>query len=337
MIFGIVVLHTPSTSALGAGASWFDAVQALLQNAVFRTTVPVLTFISAYLLFASDLDLDATHLFKKKFRTLVVPFAALNGIVLLGVYLAQRHAVSAVLYPVYLPGATAQQWADAAFGYMQMPINYPLNFLRDSIMLIVLTPFFGLLLRNYPIIGLLFVVTFFMGDFDGIFILRNNMAVMFYLGGYCAVYRININALDEHGGACLALFLILCVAVLIFDVKNLSYLGLMAPALIWPASKLIETSRAAQFFASHSKYTFFIYIAHAPLVAVAAKLYPKVQAALPSALFWMMTPVAVCAIMVLVYKISMALAPASFGLVVASPPKQRARGEPLPVPEAAVV
>ena len=335
MIFGVVILHTPPSSSLGAGAGWFHVVQLFLQNAVFRTTVPVLTFISAYLLFAGDLDRDVAHLYKKKFRTLVLPFAALNGIVLLGVYLAQCHAVSAVLYPIYLPGATGQQWADAAFGYMQMPINYPLNFLRDSIMLIVLTPFFGLLLRNYPIIGLLFVIVFFMGDYDGVFILRNNMAIMFYLGGLFAVYRFNINILDDHAVACLALFLALCAAVLLFDVKNLTWLGLIAPALIWPASRLIDTTCAGRWFANASKYTFFVYIAHAPLVAVSAKLYPTVQSVLPPALYWAMTPIAVWAILVTVYKIAMALAPTPFGLMVACTPKQRGKGGPLALPVAA--
>lgn len=334
MIFGVVILHTPPSSSFGVGGGWFDGVQLYFQGAVFRTTVPVLTFISAYLLFSSNLDFGAARLYRKKCRTLVLPFIAFNGMVLLCVYLAQLHAASAVLYPVYLPGASAEQWANAAFGYIQMPVNYPLNFLRDLIVLIVLAPFFGLLLRNYPMIGLCFVTSFFSGDFDGLFILRNNMAFMFYLGGLFSVFNINVKALDNHAGACLALFLVLCAAVLIFKIKNLSYLGVIAPVLIWPASKLIDASRVGQFFADNSKYTFFIYIAHAPLVAGSAKLYPKVQSFLPSALYWAVTPVVVCAVLIAVYKVAMAVAPVPFSLLVACKPKQRTKGGPTALPEA---
>lgn len=317
MIIGVVLLHTPPANAFfEGGEGWFVLFQAFFQSAMFRTTVPVLTFISAYLLFSSNLDCDPVKLYKKKFKTLVVPFIVFNGLVLLTVYLLQYRAGAAVLYTTYLPDASAARWVDAAFGYLHAPINYPLNFLRDLIVLILLTPLFSLLVRNSPLLGLLLVALYFMGDHDTALVLRNRMPVMFYLGALAAVYNWNINILDKYAGACFCLFLGLCALIVIFKIRNNTYLGFLAPFLIWPASKLIDNTRVGTFFASASKYTFFIYIAHAPFIALSAKLYPGVQSFIPLPVYWLLTPVVVSALLIAIYKLAMKAAPSVFSTMV---------------------
>src|SRR4051812_18312894 len=83
MIFGVVILHTPPYVPIAqTGPSFFDFIVALFQQAVFRTTVPVLTFISGYLLFRSSLDMQPLRLLRKKFSSIVIPFIIFNFSVL---------------------------------------------------------------------------------------------------------------------------------------------------------------------------------------------------------------------------------------------------------------
>ncbi|WP_313030735.1 acyltransferase family protein [Massilia alkalitolerans] len=139
MIVGVVILHTPPyvpITEIGPGI--FDFIKAFFQNAAFRATVPVLTLISGYLLFRSGLDQDWRRLFNKKARTIVLPFFVFNLLVLASA-LAAQHLLGLRMSYQLLPFDT-QTWLDAAFGISASPINYPLNFLRDLIVLMVFAP-----------------------------------------------------------------------------------------------------------------------------------------------------------------------------------------------------
>ena len=194
MIFGVVLLHTPPyvpIKEVGTGA--FDLFKAFFQNAVFRTTVPVLTAISGYLLFRSMLDRQPGKLALKKFCTIVVPFLFFN-LLLLGAVDFLENGLHVRLGEDMVPD-DPRGWANAAFGLFDSPINYPLNFLRDLVVLMLLAPLFGWMLRHIPWLGLGAVLLVFMNNLDGHFLLRDVMAPVFYLGGLAAVRR---RGRDQH-------------------------------------------------------------------------------------------------------------------------------------------
>ncbi|WP_314438466.1 acyltransferase family protein [Massilia timonae] len=333
MIFGVIMLHTPQYVPMAEiGNGWFDATKAFFQLAVFRATVPVLTVISGFLLFGAALDRAPARLFSKKARTILLPFLCFNLPLVplaLGAQLFAGVEMSAQLWP-FEPMA----WLNAAFGLTASPINYPLNFLRDLLVLILLAPAFGWLLRNYAWPGLVLVSVVFFKNYDGALVLRDLMAVLFYVGGMAAVRGWNLRLLDRHALLCFLLFLLACAAIVHFRVANTTYLRLVAPFLIWPATAWLATTRLGPWLVGMSKYSFFMFLAHAPVLLLTWLMYSRYGSALPYPLYWVMAPVLVTAILVAVYRIANVLMPRLFPVLIgagrrAAPPAPAAGAMPV--------
>lgn len=290
MIFGIVILHTPAyVSITDIGSGWFDLTKAFLQSAVFRCTVPVLTCLSGYLLFGSGIDRNIHKLVRKKFHTLALPFFACNVLLAALLYLLQSQFTVPISYQLY--PFSLDKMLDAAFGYTKHPVNYPLNFLRDLLVLMVLAPFIGYLLRNAAVLGLALVIALFWLDFDGILVLRNEMAILFYIGGMAAVQKWNITRLDNYAGACLVAFLALCAYIVLFKVANTTYLRFLAPFLLWPTTVLLVDTRVGDWLAARAEHSFFIFLLHAPVLVLSYALYQEMEESIPYALYWFAAPV----------------------------------------------
>jgi succinoglycan biosynthesis protein ExoH len=311
MIVGIVMLHMPPyvpIQEIGPGA--FEFIKAFFQNAVFRTTVPVLTAISGYLLFRERLDQQWMKLLKKKLRSIVFPFLVFNLTLLAGAFVAQAMLGYSISYQ--LSSFDMRIWFDAAFGITQSPINYPLNFLRDLFVLILLAPLFGIVLRSAPWLGLILISVIFVNNLDGLLILRGPMPVMFYLGGMVALRNWNLFALDRYALPCLAVFLGLCSAIVILRVPNTVYLRIVAPFLLWPSVSLLQGTRVGCWLQVQSKYSFFIFLAHAPLVLLLSMAYNKVGQGVPYPLYWCITPIIVVTILTKIYCTGMLVCPVYF-------------------------
>lgn len=329
MIAGVVLLHVPEYVPIGSVKNEpFSLIKAYFQLAVFRGSVPVLTFISGYLLFQASADLHYAKLLQKKWGSLAVPFLAFNIGLLVVAYVA-THALG-ITTSVDLTKAGAMEWANAAFGLTASPINYPLNFLRDLMVLVVIAPAFGFMLRHAPWPGLLIVAVVFMYNLDGYLILRSDMPLVFYMGGLAAVRKWDMNAFDRFAAPCLALFLLFCAYIIAFRVANTNALRLAAPLLIWPAASLISTTGIGKWMAHMSKYSLFIFLSHAPVLLVSWLAYKRVDQYVPYELYWVASPVATIAILVAVHKLFTAVAPDIFGSITGTPAKRRTQLRVLP-------
>ena len=298
MIFGIIVLHTPPYIPLAeTGTSIFDFIKALFQHAIFRSSVPVLTFISGYLLFNANLDTKFRTLLTKKTTTILLPLIAFNLPIALVIYIAQAnqlldHQFSQQLYPF-----DSSVWLDAITGLFGAPINYPLNFLRDLFFISLLAPLFGLLIRQYAWLGLLITFIIFWFNLDGDLILRNTMPIVFYLGGMTAVKTWDLKQLDKYAPLLLLLFLALCAAIIIYQVENRNYLRLVSPILIWPAASLLVNSRFGVWLAGLAKYSFLTFLMQGPMLLISWLIYQKVFPEISYEIFWLSTPIIIAATM----------------------------------------
>lgn len=308
MIFGVVVLHTPDYVPIAeVGGDWFSLLKAYFQNSLFRTTVPMLTLLSGYLLFYSNIDQKPRKLASKKFGSLAIPFLAFNLPLLLVAYVAESTVGLQISYK--LGDFDPRTWLDAAFGIWNSPINYPLNFLRDMIVLMCLAPLFGVLIRRMPTLGAMLVTLVFLNDLDGPLILRGVMPVLFYMGGLAAVYKWNVNALDRFALPCLLILLLLCGLIVQYRIANTNYLRLAAPVLIWPAAALLNGNRIGAWCARMNRYSFLIFVAHAPLLLALWMAYKMLGRPVPYIVFWVGAPVLVAACLVGLHKVGMRIAP----------------------------
>lgn len=331
MIFGIVILHTPEyvpLSALGSGV--FENFKAYFQLAVFRTTVPVLTFISGYLLFRSCLDTRPAELLRKKAKTIGVPFLVFNLGLMAAAFFMQwkfRLDTSPTLIP--FDGTT---WLNAAFGLTGSPANYPLNFLRDLLALMLLAPLLGWLLRHYQLLGLAAVTLVFMNNLDRYFILRDIMPILFYLGGMAAVRQWKMTELDRYALPLLGIFLALCACVLIFKWKNTNYLRLASPLLIWPAASLLLDTRAGRYLARMSKYSFFLFLTHAPVLLLTWLIYARFGKSVPYPLYWVLAPVITTAIVITSHRLAVRYIPGVLGAALGQPVARKPADAVMPAP-----
>lgn len=330
MIVGVVMLHTPEYVSITAiGSDWFSLTKAFFQNALFRTTVPVLTFISGYLVFHANLDQAPLKLLYKKSRSLLLPFLVFNLPVLALAWLVQTQA--GIVMSRDLGSFDPMTWLDAAFGLTGSPINYPLNFLRDMMALMLIAPVMGVVIRNLPFIGLALCFWFFMNNYDGILVLRDTMVIVFYLGGLAACRKWNLRTLDGYALPCLMLFLLACTTIVYFRIANTTALRLVAPLLVWPASALLLDSRIGAWCARMNKYSFFIFVAHAPVLMLSWQLYKRAGDVVPYALYWATAPFFVTGLLMGLYTLGMKAAPGLLQLALGGRNRETVDG-PAPKP-----
>lgn len=311
MIFGIVILHTPPYVPIDLmEPGLFSCIKSFFQSALFRCTVPVLSFISGYLLFRSGIDTQPRLLLSKKFNSLVVPFLVFNLPLVAAAMVLQVTGKLDISYQLAPFGW--REFVDAAFSLQRPPINYPLFFLRDLFVLCLLAPVFGLLLRNSPLLAVILISLAFLVDIDRDLVMRTAMPVSFCLGGYLAVCKVDVHVLDKHAVPCLLLFLAICVAIIVFRVGNTTALRLISPVLVWPAASLLIGTRFGTWAQRMSKYSFFIFLAHAPVLLLSWKLFVKYGHAIPYQLYWVSAPVLTTALLIGVHRLCAAYIPVPF-------------------------
>jgi succinoglycan biosynthesis protein ExoH len=330
MIFGVVVVHTQIFMPLSEVSPLaYSQFLAFFQDAVFRCTVPLLSLISGYCLFNSGLDTQVAQLFIRKARTLLVPFLVFNlGLLAVDFIAYQFAGRSLSLNP---PVMDRQDWFNAAFGLSAYPINFPLYFLRDLMVLIVLAPLFGWILRHAPLAGCIGVALFFLTDSDRSMILRNDMPVEFYLGGLLAVRKANILSMDKYAYPFLGIFLILCASVVFFDLPIAGFLRILSPFLIWPLGAVLARTGFGLWLVNQNRYSFFVFIAHAPVLIGLWTVNSYLRHPLPDQAFPVLAPFLAVAILVALHKFASKMIPGAFAIATG------ARGVPTARPERRLV
>lgn len=309
MIFGVVIVHTPPTLDVYEmdGTLW-PYITSFLQNGVFTAGVPVLTVISGFLMFSTGSDLKYINLLQKKGRSLLVPFLVFNvGHIMLQAILrlATGNWLGEDLFAQNL-----EAWMNSLFSLREAPENDPLHFLRELIVLVVLSPIFGFLIRRAPVTGFAAIAVLFLTNSDSYLMNRDDMAVEFYVGGLAAVYKWDLNSLDKFSYPLLAVFLGACAVVSIFEIGNITWLRLIAPILVWPAAALLINTRSGDWFSKLSMYSFFIYLTHAPLMRISWIVFQRVFSEIPVPFFTVIAPFIVTVLCIGVFKLLNNLAPA---------------------------
>lgn len=259
----------------------------------------MLTLVSGYLLFGSKLPNRPKLLIARKFKSLAIPFLIFNLPLVAVVFLVQSFATLPISYQ--LVPFNPHTWADAALSLSAVPLNYPLYFLRDLFVLCMLSPLFAMLLRRAPLSGLILVGLIFMLNYDGSLVIRTDMPVTFYVGGMCAVHKVDMRRLDKYAWACIILFVLLCVAVVEFKIQNTTGLRLIAPLLVWPAASLLVGTRFGTWLAGMGKYSFFLFLMHAPVLMATWMIYSRYGAKLPYPLYWVAAPSVTTALLIGTY------------------------------------
>jgi succinoglycan biosynthesis protein ExoH len=291
LVIGIAILHVPPHVPMADMVPGvFSFIKSLLANAVFRSSVPVLTCISGFILFKSGLDRDVRDLVVKKTRTLLLPLLFWNLPIMALLYAVQAFGV--IDYPFRLQVYPFEffPFVDASLGLTGEPVNYPLWFLRDLFVLALLAPIIGMVLRRAPWIGLVLIGAAFWLDLDGPVLMRNTMMINFYLGGMAAHLGWDLEKLDRYAPVLAIVFLGCCLAIVGFRMTNRSWFSVLAPILVWPASVWLVNTRIGEAMCRAARHSFFLFLTHGPILLVLWLLYTRVLPAAPYVVFYVLAP-----------------------------------------------
>ncbi|TEW56177.1 hypothetical protein E2R68_03530 [Psychromonas sp. RZ22] len=291
MVIGIIILHLPPSQPLNELSTLFDFIKAFFSHGVFRSTVPMLTVISGFLLFKSSLYLQPFQLLLNKSKSIFIPLVIWNIPFVIAIYLSQKfnflsHDFSVELYPFNL-----LNWTNALTGLFSTPANYPLNFLRDLFAVSLLAPILGLLLKRIPYLGLIIVLIVYYFNFDGSLILRNTMLVSFYIGGLAATQGWSLTYLDKYAKLLLLLFILYCLAIVLFNIQNIEVFRLLSPFLVWPLMSLIINTKLNVFLYKNSANSFFTFLVHGPIILLLWIAFKKIPVDIPYYIYWFLAPV----------------------------------------------
>lgn len=316
LILGTVYVHT---GGVGDSIGWewsnpFEYLMATLRNGLFRSGVPMLTLISGFLLFGAALDQSPMKMMRKKFRTLVIPFLVFNLAFIALMY--PLEVFFGFAYRLPLTGVDLAGWLDRLFALTDSPFNMPLYFLRDMVVLILLAPLFGYLLRKAPVLGLVAVSIIFYFDLDRHLVLRSTSAILFYIGGMAALYDWNLEAFDKHAKWCVALIAVACLSFIGLRGEKTLWLALTLPFLLWPAASLLHGTRLGRWALMGNRYSFFVFVAHFPLMFLGWQFILRYARFVPFPIYYVFSPLITVAFLVGVYKLMMHVAPSAFGIAI---------------------
>jgi surface polysaccharide O-acyltransferase-like enzyme len=261
---------------------WVDFTRFLISQGVAKVAVPLFFIMSGYLFFSGEWS-SATYgdKLKRRLRTLLVPYLFWNLLSLTCFALAPTIPQLHVLFsgvrwpPMHSFAGCVNGLFQLSILYIINPISYQFWFIRNLMGLVILAPAIYFLLTRrsaLPFIAILFCWWFFsQGDILWRFV---ESALFFSLGAYFSLAHRNVNYLDRFGpwiGAAFACFLIFRSAFPSLPFLHKFVLVCGVPSLWWLTKLAAETVVLKSWCVRLSSASFFVYVAHEPLLTLTRK------------------------------------------------------------------
>jgi hypothetical protein len=298
LILGVVLIHAYSTQVGmssgrvmgGAGGVVNDSIQYLFSQILARTAVPLFYLFSGLLLFQGkrlSIDLIGAK-WRSRFFTLVLPFILWNTVDLIIQILGQT--IPAISH--FFTGKTfdagnisARTLLGAYFDFRVFPVNGPLWFLRELIVLVILSPALYLLVRKAGYYIIILLTLFWLDFLPGVNIvyLSNEALLFFSIGLFLSVGNtvkieeglrkgVNANTIISIYILCTFLEVYLRLRGLpIFLIHKVNIIlgiaAILSTAYFW-----IKGTRFAAFLISLAPAAYFVYLTHSSLLQLFKKL-----------------------------------------------------------------
>ncbi len=295
----------------------------LISQGFARVAVPLFFLMSGYFFFFAFNWSPANYLVKLRSRvhTLLVPFLFWN-ISILGLYAlvqalpATRGYLSAPMN--FVSSFDLFDYLNAIFGITRYPIAYQFWFVRDLMVLVLLVPFFQLVLKKIPMLflGLLFGLWFV--DLWPLAVPCIQALMFFYLGALLGATGQSLFSLDRYGKIIIPCYVILaCIDALSWQgiahgyVHRLSLL-LGIAAVLHVSGVILRRRRLADFLLRISGSSFFVFAVHGVLLSILRKISYRLvspQADLTFLLLYFTLPLLVAAVSLGIYLVLRRMSP----------------------------
>jgi hypothetical protein len=289
LIIGIVTIHS-SINPVGYVDRFF---QTFISSTWGGSCVAFLFVLSGFLFFRNfNLSLNSyLEKLKSRFWTLLVPYLfwnlALLAMVLIVLNIPATSSIIQGHYKEYIGDYSFANFIDCLTGYRSgYPITFHFWYVRDLIVMVILSPVFLLLARKIPYPGLaLFAVPWLLKLQLGSIKIQWLGPLFFYLGCLIAVQKLDLTWLNRRKNLIIGIYLVMAVVLAILQTSQIKTLpqhlfecctrvvGTMA---IWCASDLM-TGKLKKVCLNLSGLAFFVYAAHEPTVTVFKEVFERLS------------------------------------------------------------
>lgn len=321
-IIGVVYIHAYGTLIRYSGGSagipvnelnsLTNTIRILISEGIARIAVPLFFLMAGYLFFAA-FQWSRRDYFKKiitRLRSLLIPFLFWNVVALTVVALGQ--AIPAM--QPYFTGAGKRiaeygvfDACNAVLGLKGYPVAYHFWFIRDLMILVVLAPLLGLLVRcgAIPFFGALYI--FWVTDTWPMYMPAVAGVLFFSAGALCAIKGQSLFALDRFTAHIFLLYLPMLVAdVIWYDAWFNNWIhrtGLIVGVLaaLCLTRFIVRLPWLLDTLLTLGGTSFFVYAAHEPLLGIVrlvAFTWVPLDGPYTMLLLYLLIPVAVVSFLV---------------------------------------
>ena len=263
----IVILHTNMAHLCIGGVSF---LQEVMTAEITRIAVPLFYLISGFLFFVNYQNTcsDYRRKLRARTRSLLIPYV---------LFLLCGSLAMFVLGHVYTIDTL---WEIIKYGILSSPpIFYPLWFLRDLYVMVLIAPIVYWVIKKVPILLILPIVVWLLGKNPFVFPVTE--AMLFFSVGAFLSTKVKWLEQTDHKGAwgCLLLWLLLCfmnryVSEYVIRLPYATHcvillLGIYAIWILYDKlyPKFSKREKSAKIY----KYSFFIYLLHEPILTILKK------------------------------------------------------------------
>ena len=290
---GVVFIHCVGTPQIRLqqlrwdsfdGMVAFDLLRSIFSHILPSLAVPMFFFISGYLFFKTSCGSFGKndYLLKlgKRAKTLLLPYVAWNVIFLLKRFFTQNSSKDFVaflksydwtnfLWGSHSIGKDTVSWLGYSLGHLTSPIDVPLWFVRDLMVVVLISPLIYALINKLKVWAIAVVlIPYFLKLWPYCLGISSMSFVMFSVGAYFSINRLDVVAEARRiKGISYVAFGIATVLQIIFIGKLGWWMNVISPIyMFFGMAVLINIS--AYFSAKHkpseilAKSSFFLYASH---------------------------------------------------------------------------
>ncbi len=291
LIAGIVLIHMHTSDITFSGGfnNPYNVLVTLFSEIVARVSVPLFFILSGFLFFATlrpGLE-GFLQKFRSRVSTLLIPFLFWNALIFLFFAIAQNLPATAHYFtgerPLVMQLDFLQQLTVFfGVGEFQYPVAYQFWFIRDLMIMVLLSPLIYLLLRvaALPLLAALFLLWFF--DVRWHTFIQMDPASLFFftLGAWFGMRGFSPEWIDRRFRMLLLFYGALIIIYLATENFYL-YQGviLAGVAVVFGMTRYLVQMQRIRLALEHlAKYSFFLFALHEPVLSIVRKVMLKVAA-----------------------------------------------------------
>ncbi len=289
LILGVIFIHnyaylglagTDAGTAIPSSALF---IENLFSNGLARIAVPLFYIMSGYLFFNDFVGFPGEYVdkFKRRASSLLVPFLLWNvGLLILYIIVQsfQPTKVFLALHTKPLINYSVYEYMRAIFGIGRDPISYQFWFIRDLMILVLMSPVIHYLATRLRNSMLCICLIFWLLNIDTI--INSEALLFFYIGSYLSINRSDIKYFDRQYVTVTLAFILLTVVDAIgktsgYADKNIiihKTMEIAGVVSVWTLTKVLLKTKTSRLLAYLSNYAFFVFACHEPLLRVLRKL-----------------------------------------------------------------